>query len=347
MFGDFKTDLKPQHVVIAVVVLLALMLVIIYGVQHFIDPELSPKSKVLTEQKEQYEITKLEAEISRIRSDTAGSLFWLKLIALFVTVGGAVGGYLFGLTHTTKSRERFENRKNVDQVYQSIVQELADDSPVLRAAAVVKLGSILSSFPAEWIVTGKREEQIIALTKQVLAASLSIEQEPKVLKTITISLALHKPASDGKVANMADLDMSGAVAEDAYWANCNLKYADFFKAKLAGTSFRGSDLSVTQFRQAELIDVVFDEAVCKETNFKMADLKGASFKMADLRGASFNGTALEAVNLEDAKVYGVSLHDAKPDKIKSCRVDVSENGDGTKMIDVHQWIENGQTASAG
>ena len=40
------------------------------------------------------EIDKLAAEIRQIRSDTTGSLFWLKMIALFVTVGGAVGGYL-------------------------------------------------------------------------------------------------------------------------------------------------------------------------------------------------------------------------------------------------------------
>src|SRR5215204_2523751 len=37
--------------------------------------------------KEEFEIAKLAAEIREIRSDTYGSLFWLKAVALFVTVG--------------------------------------------------------------------------------------------------------------------------------------------------------------------------------------------------------------------------------------------------------------------
>jgi len=51
----------------------------------------------LQEQISRYEVERLKAQIKQIRSDTAGSLFWLKMVALFVTVGGAVGGYLVGL----------------------------------------------------------------------------------------------------------------------------------------------------------------------------------------------------------------------------------------------------------
>ena len=143
-----------------------------------------------------FETAKLAAEIRQIRSDTSGSLFWLKLIALFVTVGGAVGGYLIGQNRVTKRRIEFENRKNIESVYQTIVQELSDQAPLLRAAAAVKLGNILKSFPAAWAGDdpGEKEwkQQLIQLTKQVLAASLSIEQDRKVLKTLTIALALHK-----------------------------------------------------------------------------------------------------------------------------------------------------------
>ncbi len=44
----------------------------------------------------EHEVFKFAAEIRKIRSETAGSIFWLKMIALFVTVGGAIGGYLLG-----------------------------------------------------------------------------------------------------------------------------------------------------------------------------------------------------------------------------------------------------------
>jgi len=39
----------------------------------------STGEKGATEQKSQYEIAKLAAEIRQIRSDTSGSMFWLKL----------------------------------------------------------------------------------------------------------------------------------------------------------------------------------------------------------------------------------------------------------------------------
>jgi len=137
------------------------------------------------------EIAKLVAEVRQIRSDTAGSLFWLKMIALFVTVGGAVGGYLVGQSRTNQARIAFENRKNVDAVYQSLVQELSNEAAVLRAAAAVKLGAILESFPAEWDVGDDRRDQLIKLTKQVLAASLAIERDEKVLKMLTRLLHLE------------------------------------------------------------------------------------------------------------------------------------------------------------
>jgi hypothetical protein len=56
------------------------------------------------EEKNKYEIYKLAAEIRKIRSDTSGSLFWLRLVALFVTVGGAVGGYLIGQSKVTRDK---------------------------------------------------------------------------------------------------------------------------------------------------------------------------------------------------------------------------------------------------
>lgn len=81
-----------RNIVVLVVSVFLLILLATYGAQYLIDREIVVSSQKLDDQKKEYEINKLDAEIRQIRSDTAGSLFWLKLIALFVTVGGAVGG---------------------------------------------------------------------------------------------------------------------------------------------------------------------------------------------------------------------------------------------------------------
>src|SRR5213593_722945 len=128
---------------------------------------------VTTSSKEQYEIAKLAAEIRQIRSDTSGSLFWVKTIALFLTVGGSLAGYFVSHNRIANKKIAFENRKNVESVYQTIVQELSDNAPLLRAAAAVKLGNILESYPAEWTADDPKDkdikEQLIQRTKQVLA----------------------------------------------------------------------------------------------------------------------------------------------------------------------------------
>lgn len=326
--------LSNSKIVLIVAIIFVLIIMATYGTQYIIEKDIVVSSKALLDRKTEYEINKLDAEISRIRSDTAGSLFWLKLIALFVTVGGAVGGYLLGQSRSTQAKLNFEDRKNVDEVYQSIIRELADESPILRAAAAVKLGSILKSFPSEWNVSDNRKEQLFQLTKQVLAAALSIETNEKVLKTLTINLILHKPDSAG-LASVQEMDLSGAKAEDAYWARCDFEYSDFYVADLSRASFRKSNLSGAQFRESNLKNAVFDESICTNTNFKMADLRGASFKKA----------ILKSVNFDQAKVHSVFLVDAQIEGAPGCDVDISEKGDGSQLISVNTWLNSMKAVS--
>jgi hypothetical protein len=164
--------------VFLVLALLVGILLFGYVLQVFVERNSLP-SDAASAPKEKYEIAKLAAEIRPIRSDTYGSIFWLKAVALFVTVGGAVGGYLAGqdratrkrLRHerqTAKDRLKFENRQNIDAQYQVLVQEhSSENAPVLRAAAAVKLGDVLRSFPPEWkwAITEDRQDQLIELTK--------------------------------------------------------------------------------------------------------------------------------------------------------------------------------------
>ena len=325
---DSKKGLSNTHIVALVVAILGFALAITLGAQYLIELDRTQAGNKAPNAKDSYELSKLDAEIRQIRSDTAGSLFALKVIALFVTVGGAVGGYLIGQSRTTQARISFEDRKNVDEVYQSIIQELADDSPILRAAAAVKLGSILKSFPAEWSVSDARREQLMQLTKQVLAAALSIETDKKVLKTLTINLVLYRDQPDDALANVRGLDLSGASAHEAYWARCDFSYADFYAANLARASFRKSTLSGAQFREATANQTIFNEADCTDANFKMADLRGASFVNATLHATNFDG----------AKVHAVSLTGAKLSNLPACMVDMSEQGDGSLLVSIEEWI---------
>lgn len=320
---------------LVIVVLIAIVTIV------FLSQELAEKdafTPVTNESnlKEVREIDKLAAEVRQIRSDTTGSLFWLKMIALFVTVGGAVGGYLVGQSNITRKRIAFENRKEVDSVYQSIVQELSDEKPILRAVAVVKLGKILQSFPEEWDPNKDLDRnRIIELTKRVLAASLSIENESKVLKTLTIAIVQHHPWEENPNeeirtrGDLRDIDLSGAQAKDAYWANVDFSDADFYRADLTEASFKKAVLRNSQFREAKLNKAVL----------KYADCEGANFLLADLRGAKFNDANIIGANFEGAKVYGTILTGAKLGNNVNAQVDISPKDEESNLIDVQEWLK--------
>ncbi len=324
-------------VVSLVAVVLIVVVVIVFLSQMLVERDAFTSSLVpgTSSLKEQREIDKLAAEIRQIRSDTAGSLFWLKMIALFVTVGGAVGGYLVGQSRATRARIEFEDRKNVDAAYQSIVQELSDKTALLRAAAAVKLGMILKSFPHEWHVSDIRRDQLIQLTKQVLAAALAIEKDPKVLKALTIALVLHHPweqdtkeTDKQRYGDARGIDLSGARASDAYWARVDFSYADCYRANLFQASFRDAVLRGAQFREANLRNAVLVRADCEAANFKLADLRDA-----DLTGAK-----LSRVRFEGAKVFGAILAGAELGDNPDVQVDISPEADGSNMMPVQEWL---------
>ena len=200
--------------------------------------------------------------------------------------------------------------------------------PVALSIFTWAFGSVLKSFPVEWNVSDARREQLMQLTKQVLAAALSIETDKKVLKTLTINLVLYKAKPNDALASLQSIDLSATKAYDAYWARCDFSHADFYAANLARASFRKSRLTGAQFREATANNVIFNEADCTDANFKMADLRGASFVNATLHGTNFEG----------ARVHSVSLAGAKVDKLPTCMVDVSEQGDGSQLVSIEQWL---------
>lgn len=335
--------LSQKAIVGLVFVVFIALAVVIYLAQAWVERDAFSRDAGVANLAAQRQVDKLTAEIRRIRSETGGSLFWLKMIGLFVTVGGAVGGYLLGQSQATRARLDFEHRKDVDLAYQAIVQELcAKESPLLRAAAVVKLGALLQDFPSEWNVSPQRQKQLIQSTKHILAVSLAIEEEPKVLKALTIAIALHHPwendataAAKKQYGDLRGLDLSGARATDAYWARVDFTGADFYRANLSQASFRKACLCKAQFREADL-----QKAVLVET-----DCEGANFKRADLRGADLSQAKLVGVNFEDAKVFDVKLARATLGDNPEGRVDLSSTGEGSQKISIREWLEQHSSTS--
>ena len=325
--------LTQPVIVFVVLIVLAAMLLMSFVLQSRAERgALSPIVAGGSSAKELREIDKLDAEIKQIRSDTGGSLFWLKMAGLFVTVGAAVGGYLIGQAKTTKDRLDFEHRQSVDATYHALIQELSVETPLLRVASAMRLGKLLQSPPVEWRVSDERRQELSRLTKQVLAASLAIEKEEKVLKALTIALGLH--AEESERADLRELDLSGAKAKDAYWARIDFRYADFYRADLTDASLRKALLDGAQFRQTTLTNAVLAQASCE----------GATFKLADLRGANLDGAKLRGATFENVRVFGASLVGAEIGENPDGQVDLSPEGDASQTMPVSEWLVQASAA---
>lgn len=191
---------------------------------------------------------------------------------------------------------------------------------------------MLKSFPPEWrwAVTEDRQNQLIELTKKVLAAALAIESDDKVLKTLTSALVLHKPWKNRKreLANLREIDLSGAKASDAYWAKVDFFRAGFYQADVTEASFKRASLYEAQLRETDLRHAVLIEANCKKANFKLADLR-----CADLRRAKFIGTSFEGAKVHDTKITEAFVED-----LPETEVDLSDAADKTEMVTVQEWL---------
>jgi hypothetical protein len=325
--------LNQPVIVLVVLLVLAVTLFMSFLLQSRAESGALSPIAAGTSAKEQREVDKLNAEIKQIRSDTGGSLFWLKMAGLFVTLGAAVGGYLIGQAKVTKDRLDFEHRQSVDNTYHALIQELSVEPPLLRVASAMRLGKLLQAPPVEWRVSDARRQELSQLTKQVLAASLAIEKDEKVLKALTIALGLH--AEESEHADLRELDLSGAKARDAYWARIDFRYADFYGADLTDASLRKAILDGAQFRQTVLANAVLTEASCE----------GATFKLADLRGANLDGAKLRGTTFENVRVFGATLAGAEIGDNPAGVVDISPNGDKSATLSVGDWLAQASAAA--
>jgi uncharacterized protein YjbI with pentapeptide repeats len=114
--------------------------------------------------------------------------------------------------------------------------------------------------------------------------------------------------------------LSIARADDAYWADVDFSYADFYRAHMNKASLKSAILCGAQFRETELKNAVLIKANCEETNFKLADLREADLTEAKLK----------ATNFEGSHVYGAVL--------TGVEVDISPAADGSEMQSVRGWL---------
>jgi hypothetical protein len=136
MKHDLKKGLTNSQIIWLIVASLTTALATTLGAQYLSKLDRTKAGGIVGTGEDSYEISKLNTEIRKIRSDNSGYLFALKVIALFVTVGGVVGGCLIGQSWSAQARISFEDKKYVDEVYQAVTQSLAiNSSLLLRAAA--------------------------------------------------------------------------------------------------------------------------------------------------------------------------------------------------------------------
>lgn len=169
------------------------------------------------------------------------------------------------------------------------------------------------------------------------------------------------PRANFQGANLSEVDLSyaqmrGANLEQATFRRTNLRWAD-----LSGASLRNSELRQVRLSGAKLI-----EADLRGANLRWADLSGANLSGADLSGAKLSGANLSGADLSGAnlldtslvyadltraslieadwmgadlsgatltgsKLYGVSRFGLKSEGTVCEWVDLSVNGDGSKI----------------
>ncbi|TVR07531.1 MAG: pentapeptide repeat-containing protein [Phormidium sp. GEM2.Bin31] len=169
------------------------------------------------------------------------------------------------------------------------------------------------------------------------------------------------PRANFQGANLSEVDLSyaqmrGANLEQATFRRTNLRWAD-----MSGASLRNSELRQVRLSGAKLI-----EADLRGANLRWADLSGASLAGADLSGAKLSGANLSGADLTGAnlldaslvyadltratltnvdwmgadlsgatltgsKLYGVSRFGLKSEGTVCDWVDLSPNGDGSKI----------------
>lgn len=168
-------------------------------------------------------------------------------------------------------------------------------------------------------------------------------------------------------ANLSHANLKGANLRDANLVASNLERANLHAADLSRADLRGANLCNAELRQANLSQANLSGANLRGANFRWADLNGANLTGANLEqgrlsgaslyganlsytsllnsilihadltqaqliGADLTGAELTGAALTGAKLYEVSRFGVKAEEITCDWVDLSPNGDRTKVL---------------
>jgi hypothetical protein len=110
------------------------------------------------------------------------------------------------------------------------------------------------------------------------------------------------------------LDLSYVRLDDGQFANHNLSYAIFDRARLVNSNFNNSNLQGASFKYADVRYVNFKNTSLNSTIFKMALLDGAYFNDSFARSAIFASASLIKASFERFVGSGCKFNEAILDR---------------------------------
>ncbi len=142
-------------------------------------------------------------------------------------------------------------------------------------------------------------------------------------------------------ANLHGADLSRADLRGANLANAELRQVNLSQANLSGANLRGANLRWVDLNGANLTGADLEQAKLSganlhgaklgHSNLQNAILIHADLTLASLINADWTGADLTGALLTGAKLHNVSRFDLKAEEITCDWVDLSPNGDGTKI----------------
>jgi hypothetical protein len=135
-----------------------------------------------------------------------------------------------------------------------------------------------------------------------------------------------RPRSGG--SPLADFDFQKVQFREAYWRRVDARGVDFFRA----------DLSHAGLKEALFTSAVLQEANLQRSVLHSADLRDADLQRADLRNVDLSNADLVGAKFDGAKVAGATLVRARCGGNPDGMVDVSPQGDGSRMVPIARWL---------
>ncbi len=205
-----------------------------------------------------------------------------------VSAAVGVAAAAIALWRYLRGRSKKEQIAQIGISFRDIVSKLSSDDEIERLAAAILIRRFFR--PSSEYGVGFRELPYAEESVDVISALLRKTEEGEFQKALADGLR-YAPSLKG--CDFQSVNLSHAYLGDrGDGRTVDISEADFFKAKLQGTSLRGAAAIRTVFYEAFLKQTVFDNADLQNADFRRANLENASFRNANLAGCRFDGASL-------------------------------------------------------